>query len=85
MSWKLFLHTAQREMAELRGTDTSEAAGEAWATPAPQLRMRCYLWQKSPHLTGTAAGGNQAEQRGCQRHRDILKKVEATSKEQKRA
>lgn len=56
-SWKLFLHTARREMAEPRGTDTSKAAGETRATPAPQPRMHRYPWQKPPRLTEAAAGG----------------------------
>lgn len=81
-SWKLFLHTAGKEMAEPQGTGTSEAAGKGWATLVPQLRMHHYPQRKPPHLTVAVAGRDRAERRDCQTHRDVLKKVEATSREE---
>lgn len=55
-------------------------ASKAQATLAPQPRMCFYPCKSPPHLTRAVAGGAQAERRGCQRHRDVLEKVETASK-----
>lgn len=76
-SWKLFLQAAQAGAvgrAVGHGTSKSQAGSLPRTCPHPSA--------KPPRLTGAEAGGDQAKKSGRPQHRDVLKEVEAASREE---
>lgn len=76
-SWKLFLQAAQAGAvgrAVGHGTSKSQAGSLPRTCPHPSA--------KPPRLTGAEAGWDQAKKSGRPQHRDVLKEVEAASREE---